>query len=397
MFSQAAQANQALLSQFKNGGSFNSISASLPLFSAPSFTNFPSFFPNPEYYKWNFQVEQELGRRTLLTVNYSGMHGIHIPISDAAINAYCPPSVCTNGFVGLPSAPPNAALGAVSQYLSAGTANYNGLTISVSRGFANGISFKANYTWSHALDDVSNGGVQPFGVLGLITNASLLNPQNPNNLRSNYGNSDYDVRHYFSATFLMTDMFRHAGMKWGPNRVFGGWTLTSNWFVRSGLPFTVVDNSASFALAPYNFNSGNPFEGAVLASPAGKLPGSCGGSAVNTPCLATSQFAPSVAVTGVPTGFGTIGRNSIFGPRFFGVDLALMKDVKLTEKVTFTFGAQAYNLFNHANFDQPQADISNPNFGMITNTVSPPTSILGSFLGAGGSPRFLEIRGLVRF
>jgi outer membrane receptor protein involved in Fe transport len=394
LFAQAAQANQALLSQFKSGGSFNSIAASLPVFAPPNVSNFPSFFPNPEYYKWNLQVERALGARTLLTVNYSGMHGIHVPVDDEAINAYCPPSVCVNGFAGLPSAPPNAAFATVSQYLSAGTANYNGVTFSLQRKLSAGVSFNANYTWSHALDDVSNGGIQQFGAPGLVTDPSILQPQNPNNIRGNYGNSDYDVRHYFSATFLVTDTFRRAGFKWGPNRLFGGWTLSSNWFLRSGLPFSIVDNSAAGALGGYNYNGGSI---SLLATPLGPMPKSCGSSAVNTPCLSTAQFAPSVAVTGIPSGFGTIGRNSVYGPHFFDVDMALMKNIALTEHVTFSFGAQAYNLFNHANFDQPVNDISNPQFGSSISVVSPPTSILGSFVGAGASPRFLEIRGIVRF
>jgi Carboxypeptidase regulatory-like domain/TonB dependent receptor len=396
LFAQAAQANQALLSQFKSGGSFNSISASLPVFAPPNIFNFPSFLPNPQYYKWNLQVEQALKGNMALTVNYSGMHGIHVPVNDQAVNAYCPPAVCVNGFSGLPSAQPNVALGTVNQYLSAGTANYNGLTISLQRHFSAGLSFNANYTWSHALDDVSNGGVQPFAAPGLVTNFGILNPQNPNNIRSNYGNSDYDVRHYFSATVMVSDMFRRAHFKWGPNRVFGGWTLSSNWFVRSGLPFTIVDNSAWGALAGYNYNTSSP-AGAIFATPLAGIPKSCGSGAVNTPCLSTAEFAPSVAVTGIPSGFGTIGRNSIYGPHFFDVDMALMKAVAITERVTFSFGAQAYNLFNHANFDQPVADISNPQFGSIINSVSPPTSILGSFVGAGASPRFIEIKGLVRF
>jgi hypothetical protein len=57
-------------------------------------------------------------------------------------------------------------------------------------------------------------------------------------------------------------------------------------------------------------------------------------------------FAPAGALTG----FGTIGRNSVYGPHFFDVDMALMKDVRITEHVTFSFGAHAYNLFNHPNF-----------------------------------------------
>ncbi len=388
LYAEAAQANQALLSQFKSNGSFNSISASVPTFSAPDFINFQNFYPNPEYYKWNFQVERALGARTMLTVNYSGMHGVHIPVNDGAVNGYCPTSVCTNGFAGLPTTAPNGAFATVQQYLAAGTANYNGLTISLQRRLTTALTFNVNYTWSHALDDVSNGGVQPFGIL--VTDPSILTLQNPNNVRGNYGNADYDVRNYFSATFMLTDMFRHAGFKWGPNRVFGGWTLSSNWFLRSGLPFTIIDGSASGALGGYNF------DGPIFATPTTGLPSACT-NAVNTPCLTTSQFAPSVAATGIPSGFGTIGRNSVYGPHFFDTDLSLMKEIAITEKIKFSFGAQAYNLFNHPNFDQPVNDISNPEFGYSTNTVGSPTSILGSFLGAGDSPRFVEIRGNVRF
>jgi hypothetical protein len=92
-----------------------------------------------------------------------------------------------------------------------------------------------------------------------------------------------------------------------------------------------------------------------------------------------------------------MGRNSVYGPNFFDVDMALMKEVAVTERVKFSFGAQAYNLFNHVNFDQPVNDISNPQFGSSIATVGPPTSLLGSFVGAGSSPRFLEIKGVVRF
>jgi hypothetical protein len=76
-----------------------------------------------------------------------------------------------------------------------------------------------------------------------------------------------------------------------------------------------------------------------------------------------------------------------------------MKNFKIPgrEGMTLGLGVTAYNLFNHVNFDQPVGDISNPNFGLSINAVSPPTSILGSFLGGGGSPRFLEVRGILRF
>jgi Carboxypeptidase regulatory-like domain/TonB-dependent Receptor Plug Domain len=387
LFTTAAEANQALRSEFESGGSFNSISASVPAFAAPNFFSFPSTLDNPHYYKWNFEVQQAIGARMVLTVNYSGMHGSHIPIEDQALNGYCPASVCPNGFAGLPSSPANPAFAVVEQYLSAANSNYNGLTISLQRRLSEGISFNLNYTWSHALDDISNGGVNnlPFGILD--TDPSITVPQNPNNILANYGNSDYDVRHYVSANLVYSDIFRRSGFRWGPNRVFGGWTLSTNWFFRTGLPFTVVDNADTGALAGYNLG-GSP----VFATPLTGLPSSCL-NAVNTPCLTTSEFAPSGALTG----FGTIGRNSIYGPHFFDVDMALMKNLAITERVAFSFGVQAYNLFNHPNFDQPVNDIANPEFGLSIANVGPPTSILGSFVGAGSSPRFVEIKGLVRF
>ncbi|HEX4164088.1 MAG TPA: hypothetical protein VHZ55_01320, partial [Bryobacteraceae bacterium] len=390
LFSTAAQANQALLSQFRSGGSFNSISQTVPGFAAPNFFAFPNTFFQPTYYKWNFEIEQSLGAKILLSINYSGMHGVHIPVGDEGLNGYCPVSACPSGFTGLPAAPPNAALGQVTQYLSAGTASYNGLTLSLQRQLSSGVAFNLNYTWSHALDVVSNGGItnEPFGILD--TNPSITSPQNPFDIRGNYGSSDYDVRHYFSATLLLTDVLRKAGLRWGPNQVFGGWTLSTNWFFRTGLPFTVVDQAALGTLLGYNYN------GSVFASPVTSVPGACT-NAVNSPCLNTSQFAPSAAATGFPTGFGSGGRNAVYGPRFFDVDIALSKTVALTEHVNFTFGAQAYNAFNHTNFDQPVNDISNPQFGLSIAAVGPPTSLLGSFVGAGSSPRFVEIKGVLRF
>jgi len=74
-----------------------------------------------------------------------------------------------------------------------------------------------------------------------------------------------------------------------------------------------------------------------------------------------------------------------------------MKEIRIHEGLTFSFGAQAYNVFNHPNFDQPVGDISNPSFGSSIGMVGPPASLLGSFVGAGSSPRFIELRGVVRF
>ena len=387
LFSTAAQANQAFLGQFTSGGTLASIGqATNGAFVPPNVFGFPSTFYQPTYYKWNFEVQHEIGWRTLLSVNYNGMHGIHIPIDDNGLNAYCPSTVCPGGFLGLPGGVPDASFGVVNQVLSAGTSNYNGLTLSARRAVAAGLTFNLNYTWSHALDDVSNGGLLPLNALQ--TDTSLLNPQNPFSIRGNYGNSDLDVRHYISLGWVYSDAFRHSGFHWGPNRVFSGWTLSGNTFYRTGLPYTVIDTNATTTLAGFNYG------GTIFGTPLTAGFAGCGAGAVNVPCLTAAGFAPS---TGSPTGFGIQGRNNFRGPGFFDMDLSLLKDFAITERFRVTIGAQAYNLLNHPNFDQPVADLANPLFGSVTRLVGPPTSILGSFVAGNDSPRFVELKAEFHF
>jgi hypothetical protein len=101
---------------------------------------------------------------------------------------------------------------------------------------------------------------------------------------------------------------------------------------------------------------------------------------------------------GVAT-FGNERRNQVYGPRFFDTDLSLMKNFSIPhwEGAKFQIGAQAFNILNHPNFDQPIGNISSPAFGSSVRTVGPPTSIFASFLGGDVSPRALQIRAQLSF
>jgi hypothetical protein len=190
---------------------------------------------------------------------------------------------------------------------------------------------------------------------------------------------------------VFTDVFRHARWKSRHNSVFGGWTLSSNLFFRAGLPFTVVDNAESATLAGFNYGSALVPE-TVFATQIAPAPVICRNT-VNDPCFSATSFLPATT----ETGFGNIGRNSFRGPHFFDMDLALSKEVNLGERLRFVIGAQAYNVLNHPNFDQPVADISNPQFGFSNRLIGPPTSILGAFVGGSNSQRFVAIKGVLRF
>src|SRR5207253_303546 len=114
--------------------------AAVPGFAPPNVSSFPSMFNNPTYYKWNFEVQQALGWKTILSINYAGMHGNHITIANGGYNAYCPPDACAGGWAGLPAAPPDPRFGVVTQYMPAGISNYNGLTVSLQRRLSAGLT-----------------------------------------------------------------------------------------------------------------------------------------------------------------------------------------------------------------------------------------------------------------
>src|SRR5262249_38407229 len=145
----------------------------------------------PQFQEWNLQVEQAIGTKSSVSANYVGNRGIHIPLYDGFLNSRCTnATACANIQQFIPSASPNAQFTSIRQLNSVGYSNYNGLTLAFQRRFTHGLQGSLSYTWSHALDTVSNGGVLPWS-----TTDSLQTIFSPVDQSLNYGNSDYDVRH----------------------------------------------------------------------------------------------------------------------------------------------------------------------------------------------------------
>ncbi len=390
----AAQSNAAFRAAFANGGTLASIQNSVPGFTPPTFNTVARRIQNPRYQEWNLALQQALGQKSSLTLNYVGNHGVHEVVQNPGLNAFCdqgcltslnngnPPTV--SQFGSLPTSAIDPRFSTVTETSSSGDSNYNGLTVSVARHTTN-LTVQGNYTWSHAQDDVSNGGLLNFNA---TTNSSILAPIDPFNLRRfNYGNSDYDTRHYLSVNYVY-----NLPHKFGPNTLLGGWTVAGTVFARSGLPFTAVDSNA------YGILNGNNYGIAATSSvPAQVLGGdrSCTSQAANpaTPCLLASNFGSAT------TGFGEQRRNQFTGPKFFNSDFTVTKTFKVPhwEGAHFGVGAQFFNIFNHPHFDQPDANVASPTFGRIINPVASPTSIFGSFLGADASPRLVQLHATFTF
>ncbi len=364
-----AASNKAFQTDFANGtGNVTTLSTAVPGFSPPNFTNPAPYIHYPTYYEWNMEIERQLNTSTVIDLNYVGDHGYHEPVVNPQVNSY---NASGLPFAGMPAAPYNPSFSQMTEVQSAATSNYNGITASVIH-HSKSLVLQANYEYSHALDEVSNGGILGFGAL-----TSSLSPQSPYTLKYNYGNADYDVRQNFTGSYVWTVPY------WGgPHVVTDGWILSGTAFHQSGFPFTVIDSALFFG----NY-SGSPY--------AMQLHGVSRCGASNVLNLSTnSGKACAIANPAnytTPTAFGQQERNQVRSPSYTDTDIALLKGFSIRSS-KFEAGAQVFNLFNHPNFAAPVHDINNANNGLIDTTINTPTSILGSGLGGNASPRLIQLK-----
>lgn len=384
VFADAAASNATLRSQFASGGTLQSIKAALaPVpFSAPNFSSVETNISNPKYAEWNLKIEKSLGSRTAVYLNYVGNHGYDEFVVNQDMNAFCL-SPCPFGSV-TATAAPDSRFSVVNELKNGGWSNYNGVTASLVRRIGAGFQGSLNYTYSHSLDTVSNGGLLPYSFAG--DGDTFLAQIDANNLRKlNYSNSDYDFRHVFTANYLYQLPFKssHRGLDY----LIGSWAASGTFFFRSGQPFSVYDSSGP---STYLLNASS---GVVLADYLSG-PKTCS-TALNCLDVSASQFAPA----GSQTNFGNLARNSFRGPHYFNADFSLQKDIKLTERYVFTVGANAFNVFNHPNFANPDSDIQDAGttFGQSQSTVTPPNSPYGNFQGAAVSGRVLQLNVKFKF
>lgn len=386
-----AASSSAFSTGFTGGQTFTQIAASLaPLgvnFAPPNFTSLNGTIKSPLWEEWNFQVQKSFGPSSAIAVNYVGNHGSRLLYSNPWANTYDPGDLF-NGL--LPSTAPVPNYGAITQWQSGAISNYDGLTVSLKEQYKHWIRAELNYTWSHNLDEASNGGVFTYGD-------SVLGQLNPFSLRAgNYGNSDYDVRHLITANYVINPEFHVDGFF--AREALNGWQLAGKVFWRTGLPFSVTDGNGTGTLP-------NGAE-TVLAQPIAGIQEqtSCGGGNATATgngtipgCLNPLAFVDS-SVSGL-TAFSNQGRNQFHGPHYFDMDLSLFKNFAIGERLKLGIGMQAYNLLNHPNFFLPNSSFiaGDPSFGQITAMTPTPTSPYGAFFGFDSSPRIVQLSAKIIF
>jgi outer membrane receptor protein involved in Fe transport len=403
-----AACNAAFIQNYKTGGNLPSYLGSAPSACTATSNGFPSVpqlfssnqnIKNPVYAEWNLEVQKSIGPKGVFAINYVGNHGYDGFVINPYVNGFCGAAcVSATGFTGsgLPSVPPDQRVGTTQQLTNAGLSNYNGVTVSYKQQMWHELTAGVNYTYSHSLDVLSNGGLLPFSIQN-----SLGTQINPFNLRANYANSDYDLRHQASLFYVWTIPGPKSG--WG-ERVLGGWQVSGTAFWNSGFPFSMLDSATALGMAGNNLAFDGIPSASVLLQPNVSLPTKFGRScaeqyarsispnpavaATAAACFSASDFAPSTTYIG-----GRYGRNFFRGPQYFNTDFSLRKSIKLTERYSFQIGANAFNVLNHANFATPQSSNLNGNFGFITGAVLPPTTPYGAFAAAAEDMRIVQVMG----
>ena len=428
----AAAFDKVFSGGFASGQSVTQIEAADPQFIPPTFQNPAAMMHSAQYQKWSLQVQQSFGAAKALSIGYFGNHGIHELVQNPNANAFANKpndfgfgsfhALCTTPYVP-PCADPR--FGGVTELQTNAISNYNGLVVSFDQRFSRwgkGL-FQVNYTYGHALDEVSNGGLSAF-TIGVTTAGSIF-PQDAGNLRGSYGAADYDTRHSLTANFVWEVPFKEALRGHGPDSFMKGWQISGTILARTGNPYTVTDLATASSL-----QVSNNFFGPIFSVPVAPLgpAGPCGKGAaipaVLVPCQPPQLKADGTpdpgalfVQTGCETGFNTgnlpgptgpcsgrsvtfeQGRNRYRGPSYVNMDFAVMKNTKVPrwENANLGIGFQFFNFFNHANFGFPVPFSSDPGFGLIPYLEQPPTSILGSTTQANVARRMIQIKAQVQF
>jgi hypothetical protein len=372
-FTTASQSYQALVAGFNAGQSFAQIRQSTGgIFTAPTFSASNNNLSYPVYMKWNFEVEQGFGANSILSLNYVGTHGYNEFLVNPDYNTACG-SLCPFG--GLPLKRPSLAFNSVTQVTNAGWSNYNGVTVSFRQNVFKGFSGQIAYTWAHSLDTISNGGLEPYSTINLSD--SLMFQINPNSVRAlNYGNSDYDFRHLLNGSYTWQLPFKSSNQ--AANFLVAGWQYSGVLHWRSGQPYSVYSTS------PQSQLSGGASSLVLGTFLSGAIPGCGSPGPITNPyqCLSPGQFTIS--------DWGNVARNSFHGPSYFDWDMTVTKGFKITEHTQLQVGVNAYNVFNHPNFANPDGNLANGTFGQILQTVTPASSPYGNFQGAAVSGRVIQ-------
>ena len=280
-------------------------------------------------------------------------------------------------------------------YTAAGISAYNALQAHLEKRLSHGLQVGASYTFSHSTDEQSGMGL-------------FYNGNNPSDLRSGYGLSDFDRKHVINFTYLyqLPKFFELTSMK---GRFADGWAIEGLAIIQSGQPYSVIDYSGAVGSIFFGTSDGitNPVVPLGSCTPSKALTGASGATpgapALNAACFTLPLLNPGDLGGAIPPGDTfetnfTTGQRNIFRQGWQKrTDLSLVKLTQLTERFSLKFSFDVFNLTNTASFDVPVDNVSQNLFfndfpveGQPLYS-SPTASGLGIVNKTIGSPRQIQM------
>ena len=353
----------------------------------------------PYFMQWSLGIEHQIGTTATVQAQYVGTRAVNQPYN-TQVNGY--QTVCQECFAPFPyMQPTDARFGAVTQFSTGANSHYNGLQLTAMKQLGHGLQGQINYTWSHCLDTVSNGGFLQFSAGG------ILSPL-PGELARDYGSCDYDIRHNLTGQYVYELPLKVRSHSLG--YALNGWQFSGTALWHGGVPFSVLGTPYSANGSGIVQGSGPQFASVVPGVSLYKHHPVSGITQPGTiqwlnPDAFISAVDPSTGVcnrgnTPQNCQFGNLARNALRGPNFVWNDFYLTKWFSVTEHVKLRLEAQFFNIFNHPNFGLPSMALAGipgkpstqTGFGALTYTTSPPTGLLGVGLGGDSSPRMIAFQ-----
>ncbi|HSS98005.1 MAG TPA: hypothetical protein VLK33_13285, partial [Terriglobales bacterium] len=300
------------------------------------YSSYPGNSRNPYLQAWNLGVQRELGAGVVLDVAYVGNH-------DTKLWSRALPNQPRPGPGDINARRPYTNVGRISSDQSVGSSLYDGLQVRGDKRFSNGLSLITSYTWAKTITDSQR------------SSTSAPDLQDNNNRAANRGLWNADTRHRFTLSGVYELPLGKGKKLLGnvngiANKMISGWEVAGIGSFQTGQPLTVT----------LSFDNPNVGEGA-------KLPNLLRNP--NHGPKTVDQFFDTTAFELPPQyTFGNEGISAVTGPGLRNVDVSLIKNTSIGERMNVQFRAEAFNVGNHLIMAAPSTTFGTPNFGKVTST-----------------------------
>jgi hypothetical protein len=334
------------------GPGFGAVPVGSPIRFAPEFYELDRRLGYSQ--QWNFSIQRDLRGNMMAEIAYVGNVGRKLDSPNTSINQVLPSEMGPGNAQIRRPYPQYGNVTLISPFW--GNSSYHAMNVKVEKRYSHGLTFLANYGFSKFMDDVT-AAFEVGAVGGGI--------QNIYDRRAEWARSGNDIRHRvaLSSTYELPFGRGRLWMNRGPLAVIaGGWNLGTIVTLQSGPPLGLVTQ----------VNNTNSFN-----------PGSQRVDVLRDPSLPSEQrsvarwFDTTAVAQPAQFTFGNAGRAILQSPGLAVVNLSLMKNFQMTERINLQFRAEAFNALNHANFEDPGRALGSPQFGVISAANDPRNLQLG--------------------